>query len=269
MHAAGGPGRANGADRGAEVCVDSVSGPGDTGGSFTREERSHSSRPFLLVIALFVALTLASLGAGWVLVHTTLGAGFDRPLYEWAIQHHTPFLDVMAHPIDQNFLRFGVTPSYLNVWALLLLGYLLIFRRRDFVPALLAFVVAFLMSSAILYLNTRFLFRARPFTVFPNQLTAAYKASLLHWTSWPSGHVRDTTIFAVITARYVPKLAWLAAIVALFVAFSRVYVGAHFPTDVIGGLLLGLGLGALGVFAADSIWKWIEARRSPRPDERA
>jgi membrane-associated phospholipid phosphatase len=246
-----------------------VSGPDDTRHSRAREERSHSSRRLLLVIALFVAIALASLGVGWALVHTTLSSGFDRPTYEWAIQHHTPILDVMSHPIDQNFLRFGVTPSYLNIWALLLLGYLLIFRRRDFVPVLLAFVIAFLMSSAILYLNTRFLFRARPFTVFPNQLTAAYKASLLHWTSWPSGHVRDTTIFAVITARYVPKLAWLAAIVALFVAFSRVYVGAHYPTDALGGLLLGLALGTLGVFAADSIWKWIAARRSRGTDVRS
>ena len=246
-----------------------MSGPDDTRRSQAREERSPSSQRFLLLVATFVAIALASLGVGWVLVHTTLSSGFDRPVYEWAIQHHTPILDVMSHPIDQNFLRFGVTPSYLNIWALLLLGYLLIFRRRDSVPALLAFVIAFLMSSAILYLNTRFLFRARPFTVFPNQLTAAYKASLLHWNSWPSGHVRDTTIFAVITARYVPKLAWLAVIVALFVAFSRVYMGAHYPTDVIGGLLLGLGLGALGIFAADSIWEWIEAGRSRRTDERS
>ena len=243
-------------------------GVDDTRQSHAREEGGHSQR-LLLAVALFVAIALASLGVGWVLVHTTLSTGFDRPLYEWAIQHHTPILDVMSHPIDQNFLRFGVTPSYLNIWALLLLGYLLIFRRRDFAPALLAIVIAFLMSSAILYLSTRFLFRARPFTVFPNQLTAAYKASLLHWTSWPSGHVRDTTIFAVITARYVPKLKWPAAIVALFVAFSRVYVGAHYPTDVIGGLLLGLGLGVLGVFAADSIWTWIEAGRGRQTNERS
>jgi membrane-associated phospholipid phosphatase len=234
-----------------------------------RMERNGATRRFLLVVALFVAITLASLGMGWALVHTTLSTGFDRPLYEWAIQHHTPILDAISHPIDQNFLRFGITPSYLNIWALLLLGYLLIFRRRDSAPALLAFVIAFLMSSAILYLNTRFLFRARPFTVFPNQLTTAYRASLLHWTSWPSGHVRDTAIFATVTARYVPKIAWLAAIFALFVAFSRVYVGAHYPTDTIGGLLLGVALGALGVFAADSTWKWIEARRSGSTDERA
>lgn len=225
--------------------------------------------PLITVIAMFVFIAIASLGVGYLLSHTQIAVPFDRPLYESALQHHSPNIDALVGPVNLNFLPFGVTPSYLNIWALLLLGYLAIARKKEFVPALLSLIVAFAFSSVILYLNSRFVFRVRPFTVFPNNLSPVFKGYLVHVTAWPSGHTRDTAIFATLTARYIPKLKWPAVVFALFVAFSRVYVGAHNPTDVIGGLLLGWAIGSLAIFAAESLLLRVQSAGTKRAEVHA
>lgn len=59
--------------------------------------------------------------------------------------------------------------------------------------------------------------------------------------SFPSDHA--TVAGAVIIALWmVPKetrLAWAATVIGLFLMFARVYVGAHYPLDVVGGFVLG------------------------------
>ncbi len=76
---------------------------------------------------------------------------------------------------------------------------------------------------------------------------------LLTKNSLPSGHT--FTIFAItsILAYFRPQLAIPAYIVALLVAISRIYLAAHFPTDVISGAFLGCVSIYLGIFAAKKI----------------
>ena len=82
--------------------------------------------------------------------------------------------------------------------------------------------------------------------------------------SFPSGHAVFFTwlcfmLAASISPRVSPrwrKLVWSAAGVVIFLACAgRVWAGAHWPTDVIGGLLLGTGWAALWV------WWWERADR--------
>ena len=59
-------------------------------------------------------------------------------------------------------------------------------------------------------------------------------------TSFPSGHAASSLACAVvIIVMYGGALGWLALGAALLMAFSRVYVGVHYPLDVLVGSIVG------------------------------
>jgi undecaprenyl-diphosphatase len=60
--------------------------------------------------------------------------------------------------------------------------------------------------------------------------------------SLPSGHATVSFACATVLALAVPRLRWPLFALAALVAWSRVYVGVHFPGDVLAGAVLGVGI---------------------------
>jgi undecaprenyl-diphosphatase len=60
--------------------------------------------------------------------------------------------------------------------------------------------------------------------------------------SFPSGHATTSFACAAVLAWLWPRLAAPLLALAALIAFSRVYVGVHYPLDVLGGALLGLAV---------------------------
>ena len=60
--------------------------------------------------------------------------------------------------------------------------------------------------------------------------------------SFPSGHATVAFACATVLALAVPRLRVPLFVLAVLIAFSRVYVGVHYPFDVLAGALLGVVL---------------------------
>jgi len=78
--------------------------------------------------------------------------------------------------------------------------------------------------------------RPRPPLRYPEPKTLV---PLPHDASFPSGHAATSFAAATMLSFTFPRFAPPLYVLAAAVAFSRVYVGVHYPLDVIGGAILG------------------------------
>jgi undecaprenyl-diphosphatase len=81
--------------------------------------------------------------------------------------------------------------------------------------------------------------------------------------SFPSAHAANNFAVAAVCAAFFRRWGWLLFVPAMLVAYSRVYVGSHWPLDVLVSSLLGLGIGLLVVAAVEALWRRWGGRCTP------
>ncbi len=78
--------------------------------------------------------------------------------------------------------------------------------------------------------------------------------------SFPSSHTMNMIAAALTAACFYRRFGWLAFVPALLVSYSRIYVGSHWPSDVVTSIFLGLGVTLLLLAAFELLWR----RAAPR-----
>lgn len=76
--------------------------------------------------------------------------------------------------------------------------------------------------------------------------------------SFPSGHTQSSMIAATILTMGNKKFGYVAIPLAVLIAFSRLYLYVHFPTDILGGAIMGITIGALTFIVGNKLTQKIK-----------
>lgn len=104
----------------------------------------------------------------------------------------------------------------------------------------------------------RLLALAKPIKVTPSEAKPGESGR-----SFPSGHTSNTTAFVTVAALFLRR-GWMFFPVPLIVGYSRVYTGAHWPSDVFLSLFIGALLGLLCTWGVAALWRRYAPRWLPR-----
>jgi membrane-associated phospholipid phosphatase len=174
----------------------------------------------------------------------------DKSVTSWFQAHATPLLT----RISRTVTFFG-SVGFLTVAAAVLA---LIFAMRRSFYRLLALVLSVGGGSLLDILLKHFFHRQRPVLENPLVTLSSY--------GFPSGHTMGSTIFYGLLALLVAHStrSWprrilagcLAAFIIALIGLSRIYLGAHYFTDVIGAIAIGLAWLAFSWTGVETLRKW-------------
>ena len=158
----------------------------------------------------------------------------DAALRAWVVTHHTPWLDQVLWSLS----AVGVGGA---IWvAIAILIAMFLPRLR---PAAWQVVLAVLLAQGLVDWTIKpRVMRPRPFAADAAARVVGYHPTT---SSFPSGHSASSFAAATVLTFAIGRRAALAWVLAALIAFSRIYIGVHYPLDVVAGATSGVLLGLL------------------------
>ena len=165
---------------------------------------------------------------------TTLS--LDRDIFLWVVEHRTP-------PLDWVFVALSAAGTAGLLW--IGLAALLAYLAGKPLLATVTITAATVWSADLLAVVLKpIVDRERPYVLLPEA------EPLLRWDvseSFPSGHAATSAAGAVILGYLIGRWAWSLTVLAAAVSYSRVYIGVHYPLDVLVGAAIGATVALVAV----------------------
>lgn len=182
----------------------------------------------------------------------SVAVSFDLPILDWIQEHlQCTFLD-KTMPIVTLFGDGGV--FWIGIAVLLL--FFAKYRKTGFSMGM-ALVLGLVVCNITL---KPLVARIRPYDFqlqeFGREITLLISAQ--HDFSFPSGHTIASFEACTVLLLHDKRMGIPATVLAILIAFSRLYLYVHYPTDVLVSLVLGIAFGLLGNFLVNLIYKkWV------------
>ncbi|MDH6235757.1 phosphatase PAP2 family protein [Cryobacterium sp. CG_9.6] len=182
------------------------------------------------VISGVFALVLAAALGGLVVVRDRGVTEIDTEWMNEIIEHRSPFWEMPS--LFMNALGGGLVGI---IVVPVLIAVVLLLLKRPWAAGY--FLAATIVSAGIVQLLKNLFGRARPLDILVTS----------DFGSFPSGHVANAATMAVVLGIIFPRVwVWAAGVAyTVIMLLSRTYLGAHWLTDTLGSLLVGLGVGVI------------------------
>jgi undecaprenyl-diphosphatase len=213
----------------------------------------------IFLVAGAVIAVVATVGFSELAEHVLAGGtqAFDVAILRWLHEHQSPMLTALM--VEMTYLGTGTVVMMVVIVVALFLWHT---EHKHSARLLLAATVGNILLNGALKLVYH---RPRP-SVFAWQTTAVS-------SSFPSGHAMSATVVYGTVAYLVMRLQkhhWsrmltlgAAIILILLICLTRLYLGVHYPSDVIGGIVVGLAWAAFCMATLEASLA-LARRRAPR-----
>jgi undecaprenyl-diphosphatase len=169
-------------------------------------------------------------------------SALDLAVRAWIVHHRVDPLN----PVMLGLTRIGAGGLVWVIMALILVAV----RRATWRELLRVMLTMALTTIVADYVVKPIVHRPRPFLVLTDAPVIGHAP---HDSSFPSGHAADAVAGALTLSRASPtgRIAWW--LLAASIAYSRIYLGVHYPSDIAASIVIGLVCAALVLTAADRV----------------